>query len=126
MVKVKICPPAIAKGVKTTAEVKSIKRPRGQGPRKLIRKNPEPKKRHRKASKQTYLDITTDDKPKRPQHLRWTTFSRKILNEKKDRMARRKRLSTATKKRLETVNKRKMKRLRRRLRNLFSNNITHD
>ena len=125
-VKTKQCPPAIAKGVKTTAEVKSIKRPRGQGPRKMIRKGPKLKKRQRKTSKRVYLDLAVDDKPKRPNHLPWTTFSRRILNEKKDRMARRKRLSATTKKRLEAANKRKLKRLRRRLRNLFNNDITHD
>ncbi len=121
-VKVTICPPALAQGVNTTAEVKSIKRPRGKGPRK-IRKKPEPKKRKRKTNKRAYLDLVVDDKPKEPfVHQRWTTFSRKILNEKKDRMARRKRLSTITRKRLETANKRKLKKLRRRLRNLFTNN----
>ncbi len=125
--KVKICPPAIAKGIKTTAKVQPIKRPRGQGPRKRIRKNPMSKKRQRKTNKRAYLDLAVDDKPKEPfVHQRWTTFSRKILNEKKDRMARRKRLSATTKKRLEAANKRKLKRLRRRLRNLFNNDITHD
>ncbi len=121
-VKVKICPPATAEGIKTTAEVKPIKRPRGQGPRK-IRKKPEPKKRKRKTNKRTYLDLVVDDKPKEPfRHQRWTTYSRKILNEKKDRMARRKRLSANTRKKLETANKRKLKRLQRRLHNLFTNN----
>ena len=99
-VKITICPPALAKGVKTTAEVKPIKRPRGQGPHK-IRKHPGPKKRQRKTNKRTYLDLSVDDKPKGPPTRRWTTFSRKILNEKKDRMARRKRLSATTRKKLE-------------------------
>ncbi len=126
-VKVKICPPAIAKGIKTTAKVKSIKRPRGQGPRKLIRKGPKLKKRQRKTSKRVGLDLATDDKPKEPfVHQRWTTFSRRILNEKKDRMARRKRLSISTKRRLEAADKRKLKKLRRRLHNLFNSDITHD
>ncbi len=125
-VKSKICPPAIAKGIKTTAEVKPIKRPRGQGPRKRIRKNPMSKKRQRKTSKRVDLDLVVDDKPKRPNHLPWTTFSRKILNAEKDRMLRRKRLSISTRKKLETANKRKLKKLRRRLRNLFNNDITHD
>ena len=125
--KIKLCPPAIAKGVKTTAKVKPIKRPRGQGPRKLIRKGPKLKKRQRKTSKRVGLDLATDDKPKEPfVHQRWTTYSRRILNEKKDRMARRKRLSTSTKKRLGAADKRKLKRLRRRLHNLFNNDITHD
>ena len=125
--KVKTCPPAIAKGIKTTAEVKPIRRPRGQGPRKLVKKHHGPKKRRRKTSHQTTLVLEVDYKPKEPfVHRRWTTFSRKILNEKKDKMARRKRLSISTRKRLETTNKRKLKRLRRRLHNLFSNDITHD
>ena len=119
--KVKPCPPAIAKGIKTSAEVKPIKRPRGQGPRKLARKSPIPKKRKGRVKKWKDPDLEVDKKPKRPNHLPWTTKSRRILNEQKDRMRRRKRLSPATKKRLEAANKRSMKRLRRRLHELFSN-----
>ena len=100
-VKVKPCPPAIAKGVKTTTEVKPIKRPRGQGPRKLIKKRPRLKKRKGRTKKWADLDPTVDNKPKRPNHLPWTTKSRRILNEKKDRMAHRKRLSPATRKKLQ-------------------------
>ena len=125
--KTQICPPATAKGIKTTAEVKPIRRPKGQGPRKLIRKNPKPKKRQRKINKQVDLVLAVDYKPKKPfVHRRWTTYSRKILNDKKDKMARRKRLSATTKKRLEAANKRKMKRLRRRLHNLVNSNIISD
>lgn len=120
--KIKPCPPAIAKGVKTTAEVKSVKRPRGKGPRKLIKKGPKLKKRKGRTKKWVDLDPAVNTKPKRPNHLPWTTKSRRILNEKKERMARRKRLSPATKKRLEAANKRRIKRLRRRLHDLF----THD
>ncbi len=119
MTKVKPCPPALAKGIETTAEVKPIKRPRGQGPRK-IRKGPIPKKLKRRVKK--WKDDPADDKkPKRPNHLPWTTKSRRILNEQKERMRRRKRLSPDTKKRLEAANKRSVKRLRRRLHDLFSN-----
>ena len=100
-VKVKPCPPAIAKGVKTTTEVKPIKRSRGQGPHKLIKKGPRPKKRKGRTKKWVDLDPTVDNKPKRPNHLPWTTKSRRILNEKKDRMAHRKRLSPATRKKLQ-------------------------
>ncbi len=134
--KIKPCPPAIAKGVKTTAEVKPVKRPRGQGPRKLIKKGSRLKKQKGRTKKWVDLDPTVNTKPKRPNHLPWTTKSRRILNEQKDRMARRKRLSVATKKRLyrqqinaewqqisaEVNAERRMKRLRRRLHNLF----THD
>jgi hypothetical protein len=120
--KVKNCPPAIADGVKTTAEVKPIKRPRGKGPRKLIKKGPRLKKRKGRAKKWVEQEPVVSNKPKRPNHLPWTTKSRRIFNEKQDRRARRKRLSPSTKKRLEAANKRKMKRLRRRLHDLF----THD
>ena len=119
-VKTKQCPPAIAKGVKTTAEVKPIKRPRGQGPRKLIKKGPRPKKRKGRVKKWIDQEPVTSNKPKRPNHLPWTTKSRRILNEQKDRMLRRKRLSPSTKKRLEAANKRRMKRILRRLHDLFS------
>ncbi|KKK68888.1 hypothetical protein LCGC14_2939550 [marine sediment metagenome] len=120
--KVKSCPPAIADGIKTTAEVKPIKRPRGQGPRKLIKKGPRLKKKKGRTKKWIEPEPVVSNKPKRPNHLPWTTKSRRILNEQKDRMARRKRLSVNTKKRLEAANKRRMKRLRRRLHDLF----THD
>ena len=120
--KIKPCPPAIAKGVKTTAEVKPVKRPRGQGPRKLIKKGSKLKKRKGRTKKWIDREPAVSNKPKRPNHLPWTTKSRRILNEQKDRMARRKRLSLTTKKRLEAANKRRMKRLRRRLHDLF----THD
>ena len=134
--KVENCPPAIAMGVKTTAEVKPIKRPRGQGPRKLMKKIPKVKKRKGRTKKWVDLDPIDDTKPKRPIHLPWTVKSRRILNEQKDRMIRRKRLSTSTRKRLcrqqnneefqqkvaEINAERKFKRLRRRLHDLF----THD
>ena len=48
VVKVTICPPAVAKGVITSAEVNRVKRPRGQGPRKLVTKITELKKRKRR------------------------------------------------------------------------------
>ena len=119
--KVKACPPAIAKGITTTAEVKPMKRPRGQGPRK-IKKGPIPKKRKSRVKK--WVDEDVDKKPKRPNHLPWTTKSRRILNEQKDlmrfRKLRRKRLSPATKKRLEAVNKRRIKRILSRLHDLFN------
>ena len=120
--KVKTCPPTIAEGVKTTAEVKPIKRPRGQGPRKLIKKGPRLKKRKGRTKKWVDQEPVVSNKPKRPNHLPWTTHSRRIFNEKQDRKARRKRLSVNTKKRLEAANKRRMKRLRQRLHDLF----THD
>ena len=120
--KVEDCPPAIAEGVKTTAEVKPIKRPKGKGPRKLIKKKPRLKKKKGRTKKWVDPEPAVSTKPKRPNHLPWTTKSRRIQNERKDRMARRKRLSPATKKRLEAANKRRMKRLRRRLHDLF----THD
>lgn len=115
--KVKDCPPAIAKGVKTTAEVKPIKRPRGQGPRK-IKKGPIPKKLKRRVKK--WADEEDDKKPKRPNHLPWTTKSRRILNEQKDRMRRRKRLGTTLRKKLEAADKRRIKKILRRLHSLFN------
>ncbi len=124
--KVTICPPAIADGVTTTAEVKPIKRPRGQGPRKLTRKFPKVKERKGRVKKWVDLDPIVKDKPKLPQHRRWCPHSRRILNEQKDRMIRRKRLSVSDRKRLEAANKRRLKRLRQRLRDLVNSGITFD
>lgn len=120
--KVENCPPALAGGIKTTAEVKPIKRPRGKGPRKLTKKSPKLKKRKGRTKKWIDPDLVANTKPKRPNHLPWTTKSRRLFNEKQDRRARRKRLSPAVKKRLEAADKRRMKRLRRRLHDLFTHN----
>ena len=118
--KVKVCPPAIAGGVETQAEVKPFKRPRGKGPRKLAKKFPKLKKRKRRKSK--YVEPETKER-KLSNHRPWTVHGRRILNAEKDLMRsmkeRRKRLGVKDRKRLEAEPKRRSKKILRRLHQLF-------
>ena len=120
--KATICPPAIAGGIETQAEVEPFRRPRGSGVRKLPSKFPKLKKRKRRKS--SYVEPETKE-PKLPNHRPWTVHGRRILNAEKDHMRwmkeRRKKLNAKDKKRLEAAPKRELKKLRARLHDLIDN-----
>lgn len=123
-VKPKRCPPAIADGIKTQAEVEPIRRSAEQKPKKRIKHVRIPNRRRKRKKKPVLLEeveLRPDPLPSAMPVQRWTTKSRKLHNEMKERMVKmgpwvketKKRLRKAVRK-LERELERKRKRYPRR------------
>lgn len=83
-----VCPPSVAAGVKTSAEVPKLRRKRRQKPRPIIKKDLTLVKRKRKRKfnlEKIYAQPSGNCPPVQP----WTTFSRAALNDAKDAEAQR-------------------------------------
>lgn len=128
-IKTKICPPAKADGIKTTADVKPFRRRANQKPKKRIKYgHPRKNRRRRKTIKVSDVVITNDPLPSKLPVQPWTTRSRKIQNDNKERAAKRRSKLSNTKSRLHTVvkklkrdeKKQRERRPRRRLRDLLN------
>ena len=126
----KKCPPAVAGGIRTTADVEPIKRKAKDKPQARVKHTPIPNRRKKRAKKppvDVFDELMNYAEPAEVKEIpKWTTKSVRLHNEAKERRAKNqawveatsKRLSAARKKLDKALETKRKRRPRRRVRDV--------